>query len=574
MTDQAKSAAPLAGGPAAGLDDPLTEALLRAGRHLRPGTVSGDLRTLTLRGGREADSFYRDRWSYDKVVRSTHGVNCTGSCSWKVYVKDGIITWETQQTDYPSVGPDSPEYEPRGLPARRRVLLVHLLAHPGALPVRARGAAGDVRARPSAPRGDPVAAWAEIVADPSCDGGTVAARGQGGFVRASWDEAIEIVAAAQVHTIKTYGPDRMAGFSPIPAMSHGQPRRRGPLPSRCSARRCCPSTTGTPTCRWPRRRCSATRPTCPSPADWWNAAYLILWGANLPVTRTPDAHWMTEARYRGQKVVVVSPDYADTRKFADDWLPAAARHRRRAGDGDGSRHPAGVLRRPGDPVPTTTPPVHRPAVPGHAGGAGRRRTLAGKFLTAADLDAGARRAGERRVQDRAARRGHRRAGGARTDRSDSATATPVPGAGTSSSATCARSSPCYGADGAETVACRAAALRRRSGEGAAAPRGAGPARRRAAGHHGVRPAARPATASAATGCPATGPPATTTPRSPARPAWQEEITSSRRRPRPGSAGSSPGNAARLRRPVDDRDGGRDQPLVPLRHHLPRRSSRC
>ena len=49
-------------------------------------------------------------------MRSTHGVNCTGSCSWKVYVKDGIITWETQQTDYPSVGPDSPEYEPRGCP--------------------------------------------------------------------------------------------------------------------------------------------------------------------------------------------------------------------------------------------------------------------------------------------------------------------------------------------------------------------------------------------------------------------------------------------------------------------------
>ena len=55
-------------------------------------------------GGRQADTFYRDRWSYDKVVRSTHGVNCTGSCSWKVYVKDGIITWESQQTDYPSVG--------------------------------------------------------------------------------------------------------------------------------------------------------------------------------------------------------------------------------------------------------------------------------------------------------------------------------------------------------------------------------------------------------------------------------------------------------------------------------------
>ena len=31
---------------------------------------------------------------------------------------------------------------------------------------------------------------------------------------------------------------------------------------------------------------------------------------------------MAEARYRGQKVVVVSPDYADNTKFADTWLPA------------------------------------------------------------------------------------------------------------------------------------------------------------------------------------------------------------------------------------------------------------
>ena len=60
----------------------------------------------------------------------------------------------------------------------------------------------------------------------------------------------------------------------------------------------------------------------PESGDWWNAGYLIIWGTNLPVTRTPDAHFMTEARYRGQKVVVVSPDYSDHTKFADDWLPA------------------------------------------------------------------------------------------------------------------------------------------------------------------------------------------------------------------------------------------------------------
>jgi len=57
---------------------------------------------------------YRKRWQHDKIVRSTHGVNCTGSCSWKIYVKGGIVTWETQQTDYPRTRWDMPNHEPRG----------------------------------------------------------------------------------------------------------------------------------------------------------------------------------------------------------------------------------------------------------------------------------------------------------------------------------------------------------------------------------------------------------------------------------------------------------------------------
>jgi nitrate reductase alpha subunit len=50
---------------------------------------------------RDWEDSYRQRWQFDKIVRSTHGVNCTGSCSWKIYVKNGLVTWETQQTDYP-----------------------------------------------------------------------------------------------------------------------------------------------------------------------------------------------------------------------------------------------------------------------------------------------------------------------------------------------------------------------------------------------------------------------------------------------------------------------------------------
>ena len=41
---------------------------------------------------RKWEEFYRNRWAHDNVIRSTHGVNCTGGCSWAIYVKDGIVT--------------------------------------------------------------------------------------------------------------------------------------------------------------------------------------------------------------------------------------------------------------------------------------------------------------------------------------------------------------------------------------------------------------------------------------------------------------------------------------------------
>ena len=48
----------------------------------------------------------------------------------------------------------------------------------------------------------------------------------------------------------------------------------------------------------------------------------MLWGSNVPQTRTPDAHFYTEARYRGAKSVVICPDYSEASKFADLWISA------------------------------------------------------------------------------------------------------------------------------------------------------------------------------------------------------------------------------------------------------------
>ena len=66
---------------------------------------------------------------------------------------------------------------------------------------------------------DPVVAWASIVQDEEKTAVYKKARGKGGLVRSTWEEAVEMIAAAHVYTIKRWGPDRIAGFSPIPAMS-------------------------------------------------------------------------------------------------------------------------------------------------------------------------------------------------------------------------------------------------------------------------------------------------------------------------------------------------------------------
>jgi len=160
---------------------------------------------------------YRQRWQHDKIVRSTHGVNCTGSCSWKIYVKGGLVTWETQQTDYPRTRAGMPNHEPRGCSRGASYSWYLYSASRLKYPlIRSRLIRAWREARKTL---GPVEAWASIVGDPEISRGYKAMRGRGGFVRTNWDEANEIIAAANIHTIKTWGPDRVVGFSPIPAMS-------------------------------------------------------------------------------------------------------------------------------------------------------------------------------------------------------------------------------------------------------------------------------------------------------------------------------------------------------------------
>jgi complex iron-sulfur molybdoenzyme family reductase subunit alpha len=233
---------------------------------------------------REWEDFYREQWDWDSVSRSTHGVNCTGSCSWNVYVKNGQVWREEQAGDYPQFDEDLPDPNPRG-------------CQKGACYTDYVNA--DQRIKyPLKRAGD---------------------RGAGKWNRISWDEAVTEIAEKLLEEVQAGRYDAISGFTPIPAMSpvsfasgsrlvnllggvsHSFYDWYSDLPP------------GQPI-TWGVQTDNAES------ADWYNADYLIAWGSNVNVTRIPDAKFFLEAAYEGTKRVGVFTDYSQTAIHCDEWI--------------------------------------------------------------------------------------------------------------------------------------------------------------------------------------------------------------------------------------------------------------
>jgi nitrate reductase alpha subunit len=271
---------------------------------------------------RQWEEFYRNRHQHDKVVRSTHGVNCTGGCSWNIHVKDGIVVWETQALDYPLLEKSLPQYEPRG--CQRGITFSWYLYSPIRVKYpMIRGTLLDIFNEEKAKTGDALKAWENIQSNPELRKKYQTARGKGGLRRVTWEKALEIIAASNIYTTKKYGPDRLVGFSPIPAMS---------MLSFAAGSRFLQLMGGVNLsfydwycdlpCSFPEIWGEQT--DVAESADWYNSKFVAVMGANLGMTRTPDVHFFSESRHNGTKTVVFSPDFSMVAKYADKWVPVHA----------------------------------------------------------------------------------------------------------------------------------------------------------------------------------------------------------------------------------------------------------
>lgn len=230
---------------------------------------------------------YRERWAWDKVVRSSHWVNCwyQAHCAWNVYVKDGIVWREEQAADYPQIRPDVPDFNPRGCQKG--------------------------------------ACFSERMYDPArvkWPLKRVGERGSGRWERVSWDQALSEIADSMIDTIVEEGTDRVIwdlgpGIS-LGTQTAGQARLRVLLDSTSldmnteigDGHRGAAETFG---------KIVFER----SADDYFFSDLILVWGGNPIATQIPNAHFLLEARYHGAQLVCIAPDYSPSAMHADLWVP-------------------------------------------------------------------------------------------------------------------------------------------------------------------------------------------------------------------------------------------------------------
>ncbi|NOZ70214.1 MAG: molybdopterin-dependent oxidoreductase [Deferribacteres bacterium] len=236
----------------------------------------------------ETLSLYRSEFSFtrgDSSGYSLHCVNCKGNCAWQTFEKSGRIVREEQVAGYPQISPGIPDANPRG-------------CNKGALHSQSLYD-GDRLLYPMKRTG---------------------ARGEGKWKRISWDEATREIAEKIVDMLSRGEFDNLMVYAGTGILSPARRAAALRLGSLLGATRFnVASAVGD---MFPGATITYGISTvgCSSEA-WYEADYLLIWGMNPTVTRIPDAHYIWEGKYRGSRVVTLSPDYNPTARQSSLWIP-------------------------------------------------------------------------------------------------------------------------------------------------------------------------------------------------------------------------------------------------------------
>jgi nitrate reductase alpha subunit len=217
---------------------------------------------------------YRQRWQWDRVGRGTHvRANCFSACAFDLYVKDGIV-WREEQADvYGRASTDLPDYAPRG--CQKGACYSSLMTSP-----------------------DRITHPLERVGP----------RGSGRWRRISWEKALTRVADEILDAIEEGGPETVVydnGTSNVDSgpSSLGEMRLFTLLGGTMLD-----GFGGTGDLALGAFQTWGTSFVDGSSDDWTRADTLIFWHCNPMATRIPDAHFATEARYRGTTLITIAPD--------------------------------------------------------------------------------------------------------------------------------------------------------------------------------------------------------------------------------------------------------------------------
>lgn len=233
------------------------------------------------------EDLYRQKWTWDRVRWGTHLVDCyPGSCSWRVYVKDGVVFREEQAALYPQIEKNVPDMNPRGCQKGGCFSEVMYGAERILYPLRRAGE-----------------------------------RGEGKWERVTWDEALTTVADAMIDAVQSQGPESI-----IHEFGSGEGGViHGAIPSwrltRLLGGTVLDSNGLTSDFNVGMYETFGKFQFASSIDDWYHADLILLWHMNPLYTRIPSAHYITEARYNGTRVVSIAPDYNASTIHADLYVP-------------------------------------------------------------------------------------------------------------------------------------------------------------------------------------------------------------------------------------------------------------